>query len=302
MRGALNPYDCKNMLIPAIFTATFMSDYATAFNWGGIITSGLVQTWSVSVEEKFYALSPLLLGAFRRHAMLVLVLGFIACQLWKLVLIAKGVPWVRLEAPFDTQVDSVICGSVAGLLIAQRKSREWMQAKLSLPFFPILFAAAALFMNSRLDHPSTQHEMVSTMFVWAVQLPAYKAMLAALICCLFFHRNSVVTKLLEVKPLCWIGTVSYGVYLWHGFAFRFVGNKLIFWALPYLPQWLETTQNLPYVIEAMKLAVALAFGAVSFYCMENPFLKLKARFEPVHKKSPPDASGAPTVVADKILA
>jgi peptidoglycan/LPS O-acetylase OafA/YrhL len=299
----LNPYDCKNLLVPAIFTATFMSDYATAFNWGGIILSGLVQTWSISIEEKFYALSPLLFGVLRKHLGLVLLSGLIACELWKALLIVKGVPWVRLEACFDTQMDGVICGSLAGLLIAEPKSRECLKQKLSLPMIPIILTATAIIMNSTLAHPSSLKGTATNLLFWSLYLPAYKLLLAALIGCLIFHRNSIVTKMLELRALQWVGTISYGTYLWHLFAFRFVGRQLIFWSLPYLPLSLETPHNLPYVIEAMKITVAIAFGAISFYGLESPFLRLKARFEPAHQKpSPPGPSGSPELVADKILA
>jgi len=286
----INPYDCKNMLIPALCTATFMSDYATAFNWGGIILSGLVQTWSVSVEEKFYALSPLLLGVFRRHVKKILIVSLIGCELWKVYLILKGVPWVRLQACFDTQMDGVIFGSLAALLIAEQKTRDWLKAKISFPIIPIALAALLILMNSRMAHPGSFQTIEANLLFWPLFFPAYKALLAVLICCLFFHRNSIVTKLLETKTLCWVGTVSYGVYLWHGFAFRLVGRHLIFMSLPYLPPALLSPQNLPYVIEFEKLIVALAFGAISFYLMENPFLKLKRRFEPAHQRKEPNGT------------
>jgi peptidoglycan/LPS O-acetylase OafA/YrhL len=294
----INPYDCKSMLIPAICTATFMSDYATAFNWGGIILSGLVQTWSVSVEEKFYALSPLLLGVFRAHAKKILIGSLVSCELWKAFLIVQGVPWVRLQACFDTQMDGVIFGSLAGLFIAEQKTRDWLKEKISWPIIPIALAVLLVFMNSKMAHPDSLQTLTAKLLFWPLFFPAYKALLAMLICCLFYHRNSIVTKVLELKALCWIGTVSYGVYLWHGFAFRLVGRHLIFLTLPYLPAQVLTTQSLPYVVEAEKLIVALVFGALSYYLMENPFLKLKRRFEPPHQ---PKTNGSPDLSTDKLL-
>jgi len=280
----LNPYDCKTMLIPALCTATFISDYATAFNWGGIILSGLVQTWSISVEEKFYAISPFLLSISRRCLKWVLIAGIAADELWKVFLIAQNSPWVRLEACFDTQLDSLMIGVLTGVLLSEQRTREWLQQKLSATFLPITLALAAVFFNSKLDHPGILQGTAANMLLWSVYLPAYKLILAALICCLCFHRQSIVTKVLELGPLQWIGTISYGIYLWHTFAFRFVGRQLIFWVVPLMPAWLASPQNIPYIIEVLKLVVALAFGAISFYGLENPFLQLKARFKPARLK------------------
>jgi peptidoglycan/LPS O-acetylase OafA/YrhL len=274
-----NPYHQPNLFVPSILTALFVSDYATAFNWSNYILSGMVQTWSISVEEKFYLLSPLLF-AFRRRLGLV-ILGLLAIvEFWKGFLIWQGVPWVRLQAPFDTQVDGILFGCLAAFLLANESTRNWLKSKLSYPVIPFLVAAAVVLANAKIVHPSLLHSKPEQFLFWLFYFPAYKALLAGFIVCLTFHKNSIVTKFLELPFLVWIGTVSYGIYLWHEFAFRLVGTQVIFWLLPYLSGALLEPKNVLLLIEAMKFSFALGFGALSYSYLETPFLKIKARFEP----------------------
>jgi len=297
----VNPYQHPNLLVPSMLTALFVSDYATAFNWSNYIVSGMVQTWSISVEEKFYLLGPLL---FRLHQHLgIVILALLGVvQAWKAYLIGHGVPWVRLQAAFDTQVDGILFGCLAAYLLSNTKTREWLKSKLSGRALPWILSGAIIAMNAKIVHPSMLKSEPQQLLFWTLYFPAYKALLAALIVCLTFHRNSLVTRFLELPFLVWIGTISYGIYLWHEFAFRFVGHHAIFWLVPYLNTALLQPKSLSLLIEAMNFLLAIGLGALSYSYLETPFLKLKKRFEPRSRQfdgegvlplKPPDAMRVP---------
>jgi len=67
---------------------------------------------------------------------------------------------------------------------------------------------------------------------------------------------------LEWYPLRWLGKVSYGLYLWHWLLLKTV--SLYYW-VGYWDPW-------------ARFLLALGVSALSFYVVERPFNKLKARF------------------------
>lgn len=82
------------------------------------------------------------------------------------------------------------------------------------------------------------------------------------------RRTSIVHRLLTIRPLKWLGLVSYGLYLWH---------------LPVIlaldragaPRWFPVH---PFPLFAgLALMISLPLAATSYYLVEAPFLRLKHR-------------------------
>jgi peptidoglycan/LPS O-acetylase OafA/YrhL len=73
-------------------------------------------------------------------------------------------------------------------------------------------------------------------------------------------------RLLELRPLRWIGRVSYGLYLWHFVVFHVIDKHPL-------------GQSGPTVV-VMKFAATFAVAALSYRLVEKPFLARKARFAP----------------------
>jgi peptidoglycan/LPS O-acetylase OafA/YrhL len=65
------------------------------------------------------------------------------------------------------------------------------------------------------------------------------------------------------KPFTWFGTVSYGVYLWHGALVGFMPGGLVptFW------------------VRTAEIVFSVGVAALSYYLLELPLLRLKKRFE-----------------------
>ena len=70
------------------------------------------------------------------------------------------------------------------------------------------------------------------------------------------------TRLMEVRPLVWVGRISYGLYLWHYPVFKWVKYAGTPWPLKL----------------ALALATTFAVASLSFYLVEKPLLRLKQRF------------------------
>jgi peptidoglycan/LPS O-acetylase OafA/YrhL len=86
--------------------------------------------------------------------------------------------------------------------------------------------------------------------------------------------------LYRVRPLAWVGVVSYGFYLWHIALFRWLSEWIGRGTLPLV--------ELPFVIAAV-MVVALSIAALSWYFVERPVLRLAHTYKAA-KSSPPKVS------------
>jgi peptidoglycan/LPS O-acetylase OafA/YrhL len=72
-------------------------------------------------------------------------------------------------------------------------------------------------------------------------------------------------RFLRLRPVQWIGLVSYGIYLWHEAAIRLYQD------------WTDTpffTGSFPAML-AGAVAITLAFAVASYVLVERPALRLK---------------------------
>ena len=78
------------------------------------------------------------------------------------------------------------------------------------------------------------------------------------------HQESVVARLLSWRPLTAIGALSYGLYLWHFPVYEAVKAHL---------------GHLPFrYLVVIQVGLSLVAATASYWVVERPFLRLKARF------------------------
>ena len=154
----------------------------------------------------------------------------------------------------DTRIDALLIGCAASMIFM------WKLAPAS--FFKSVYfdalacaatvAAAWVFFN-------TSHADVK---LYTAYLPIFNISVAVLILWLLKREGSPAHLLLEIRPLRWIGKISYGLYLWHFLMYEFAR---------------ETFSSAEMQI-VVSLALAFVVSALSYYLIETPFLKLKSRF------------------------
>ena len=179
--------------------------------------SGLLKpflhTWSLSVEEQFYILFPIVfLFTFRylkKYLIHILILGF--------VISLSLADWGSKNHPsfnfyiLPTRGWEILAGSILAYFEITKGYRSKDQTlNLILPtigFF--LIVHSILFFNDKMFHPSfyTLSPIIGVcLIIW------------------FSDKDELITKILSTKLFVGIGLISYSLYLWHYPIFSFLRN------------------------------------------------------------------------------
>jgi len=239
----------------------YITNWARAFEW--IPGSNLLgHLWSLAVEEQFYLLwPPVLLILLRlripRRTLAMLITCLIVLVILRRfdLLLQGGISQGRIYLGSDTRADSLLVGCLAAMLhgwqmLPDGKVFRFLLRLSTVIAIPVLFIYLVDAYGIR---SQTYFSFGLTVVAFAVAVVILQAMQIS---------PNPVLFVLENGFLVYVGKISYGLYLWHFFA-------------------IEITLGLA-VGNAIKLGLSLLalFGiaAISFYCVELPFLRLKSRF------------------------
>lgn len=238
----------------AIFYAT---NWRIAFGWDPALDPTAI-TWSLSIEEQFYLIWPLLLfGSLALKLKLKfiaagLALVILAVVLHRYMLLKAGADLTRLYYGSDTRADALLVGCLFGLLHSRKaKLRTNLWLKISATVSAVALGYLVFSSN------------FSDLFLYRGGFTAVAILSGLLIYVAANEPPRILSAALRFAPLVWLGHISYGLYLWHWLVVRNV-------SLYSLGRWEGTA----------RLALALGIAAASFYFFERPINRLKSRFAP----------------------
>jgi peptidoglycan/LPS O-acetylase OafA/YrhL len=108
----------------------------------------------------------------------------------------------------------------------------------------------------------------------AAQWIAYHLLAALIALLLFFpavfseRGRGLPHRVLSMRPLAWVGVISYSVYLWQGGVVEVLYNHRV-------GTWIGGHPAISLVLASV--AVSLALGSLSYYFFERPILRFKTR-------------------------
>ncbi len=191
--------------------------------------------WSLAVEEQFYFVWPLLLlltiyvaAVFKRRGLwLVLILsalGALASGGWMALLYRRGASPTRLYYGTDTHIQVILVGCFLGALLAMVKTRRGSHGLVPVAESPRLKNALVLCGLGALVGLFWQwtHAGSSDPLTFQGGFLITALMAAVLIASVACVPTSRMARTLAAPPLRFIGTISYGMYLWYFPIFQYV--------------------------------------------------------------------------------
>lgn len=177
--------------------------------------SPLKNLWSLAIEEQFYFIWPILLiiglYLFKKRSKLSIFVffGAICSALLMGILYEPGTDPSRIYYGTDTRSFELLIGCWLALIWPMNKlSAKNLSAKDIKNLNIIGMISFSIFILSIYFVDEFQALLYrGGMFLFCINA----AILIACVC----HPGSFLGKLLSLKPLCWIGSRSYGIYLWH---------------------------------------------------------------------------------------
>lgn len=265
----LKKENAHEIYLGILLTLSYVSNWLIALK-PNLPLSILAITWSLAVEEQFYLLWPLLLSIAltmkvkRRWILLGLTIVVVSLAVHRSLLWQAGASIRRLYYATDTHADGLLLGCLLGCvvswdLVPSSKNLERATKYLALP--SVLFIGYLVF--------TTNH---STPLLYAGGLSLVALAIAVILSTLLIWPVGLALTILRFRPLVWVGRVSYGLYLWHwpirGLVFRDAEHPSV---------W--------QIIAGVVLSFVIT--SLSFYLIEQPFLRLKKRFSRLRDSAGP---------------
>jgi peptidoglycan/LPS O-acetylase OafA/YrhL len=264
------------MGLNAIHASTYLSAFTfTTHLWGswGNESWPLMHSWSLAIEEQFYLIWP---------AMLAFLGPRIGGKVWVPTLILTA-PVLRflfwdnttIEQLFPANGDSIAFGCLLALAFQRRELRTQRIFQYH-PHMGRIAAIVLIYLRPFLSIPLAKlHYDVPYLEKFFITfLPTIQsAAIAYLIGSFVTVREGLDYKFLNFEVIQWIGRLSYSLYIWQ--------------QLVMIPKEYQIFPDSWSIVRSLdtfpqNIIVVFALASISYYCLEKPFLALKAKSEKQH--------------------
>jgi peptidoglycan/LPS O-acetylase OafA/YrhL len=210
--------------------------------------------WSLSVEEQFYLLFPLVLLLTPGRYRVLLLLGLLVGSSLSRMTLHALFPESRYWALLPVQGQYLVWGCFAGLFDVAQRSRP-------VPVGPLLAAGLALHALASADQFGL---LLGRPNATGLCPTLHGVGFALVVLALWLLPDGRLMRLLTLAPFVYLGKISYGLYVFHNFCYG-VDVPLVE-ALP----WLGVVPG-PVLV----FAVVVLLASLSWHLFEAPINRLK---------------------------
>jgi peptidoglycan/LPS O-acetylase OafA/YrhL len=261
-RFVAKPSELAGLRTDALATLGYVANWRAIFShksyWELFASpSPLEHCWSLSIEEQFYVVWPLLVALVLRRSgsgearssrsILVVSLVLTAASMGAMLWLFDPSKTSRVYLGTDTRAASILAGAALAAVISP--STTFTQS--TVRKLDVLGVVAIVGLAVAWVKLEGANRFLYRGGFWLTELGAL-----VLIVCAVSGPRSLVARLLGMRPLAWLGTISYGVYLWH-------------WPVNVLlsPQRLHLRG---FWLHVLQLALTFLIAIVSYRFLEKP--------------------------------
>jgi peptidoglycan/LPS O-acetylase OafA/YrhL len=229
----------------------------------------LVHFWSLAVEEQFYLIWPFVIFLIRKtKALLVFMIVFLI-----LVVSIRGVAYsyhiqnLNYAALYTfTRIDGICIGAIVAIL--RKINAQYLKKNIGVI---VIILACLNFLFYFLNEPYgvLPYLALCGYTTFAILIGFLVNEIAG------NTGNKILRQILEIRPLLFLGKISYGLYVFHWPVYALLAEPLFI----VLKQSLKISDILCLTFAAaITTILSIILSIVSYYTFEVKFLKLKTRF------------------------
>jgi peptidoglycan/LPS O-acetylase OafA/YrhL len=230
------------------------------------LTGVLVITWSLCIEEQFYLTLPWLIRFLNPKRLVTTVCAVILfAPIFRVAVILfwpdhRWAGYVLLPG----RADALMLGVLGAIAVRNAASRAWLESNRTTMRLMLAVLALGLLFFLKFSWFYTSLGMEIVGYTW----------LALFYLCVLLYAltagGGLLSRFLRLRPFGWLGTLAYGVYLYHMFVIWIIfGTIYAYW---------PRIKNLQGVgVSFLALFILLALARISWLYFEKPLLRLGHR-------------------------
>ena len=219
----------------------------------------LAVTWSLAVEEQFYLVFPVLIWVVSRRNLPFVFLWFIATAIY----LRYSLPGLSAYINTPWRADSLMTGALLAYAMRTPVFNAFVaRSRIALLVLLLLFAVGI----------STANHHGMLVLGGAVTHASLAMLYGLLILYVLAYRNGLLARIMRNNVLMWLGTISYGVYLFHT-GISGLLHALIRHSRPYMATWSGC------LVTLLALLLTLLLAHASYYYFEKRILRIGHRFK-----------------------